>query len=159
MSMISGGRGMLKEIDGKIVVPKRFMEWLAETEVFKNQSFRIALINRTGWGFCLETDLRYGNGHYKDLTNFVSINVVQLTRALLDKKEFISEEEIKYYMMTPDGFDKRLRYLKLNTNKNEYYVGDKNEHYGPFKTQFTQSEIDAMPQKYRGFFTQVEVEE
>lgn len=153
---------MLKEKDGKIVVPQRFMEWLRATR--NNQSFRIALINRLGWEdsrgerYSLGISLSFNGNSFHGLEDFVLMNQQYLTRALLDKKEFIPDEEKKYYMVAPDGFDVVNKYLNRWIVSENYIMADNSETVS-HKTQFTQSEIDAMPQSFRDFFRQVEVEE
>ena len=155
---------MLKEKDGKIVVPKRFIEWLEETKKYYDTlSVRIVLINRTNLPFSKYEIFDFGvllslnDNSFHDLADFVLRNKQYLTLALLENKPFIAEEEKKYYMVAPDGFDKSLSYLNFDTNDHDYYLGDTVQ-YSSNKNKFTQSEIDAMPQKFRDFFRQVEVE-
>ena len=153
---------MLKAIDGKIVVPKRFMEWLEETEDISliDNFHRISLIARVGWGYNLAVnlDLNLNTSLYDDLFHFTQSNRKELIQALLENHEFVVEQEKLFYMIAPKEFSEIGKYLNLDADENKYYMATRTN-TNSSKTQFTQSEIDAMPQKFRDFFTQVEVEE
>ncbi|MPQ22195.1 hypothetical protein [Carnobacterium divergens] len=64
-------------------------------------------------------------------------------------------KEDKYYLKAPGCFD--VKYLNLQLSRGEYFLGSiPNE--GAFQTQFTQSEIDAMPFD-TNFFEKIKVED
>ena len=68
------------------------------------------------------------------------------------------EEEKKYYLKMK-GFNNHQTFLNYNINRKKYTL-DNNENFKEYKTQFTQSEIDEMPECYThpAVWEQIEVE-
>lgn len=64
------------------------------------------------------------------------------------------EEEKKYYLRFPSGFNQIINYLGLSMRGYDCVGFDSSELY---KKQFTQKEIDAMPQSWKDFFIKEEV--
>lgn len=54
-------------------------------------------------------------------------------------------KEGEYYLKAPHTFAKCNTWLNLNTQTHAYFLGDTNEQFSGYQTQFTQSEISAMP--------------
>lgn len=65
-------------------------------------------------------------------------------------------DEDKYYLKAPKEF--RDKYLNLNMNSGKYFLSDKSRG-DKYQTQFTQSEIDAMPFDTNFFDEPIKVED
>lgn len=68
-------------------------------------------------------------------------------------------KEVKYYLKAPATFANCATWLNFSTQTHAYFLGDTNEQFLGYQTQFTQSEIDAMPFDTSFFGEPIEAEE
>lgn len=97
-------------------------------------------------------------GKGTSLKNMHGITSIELNTNLAFKKTWTIKlpKEDKYYLKAPKEF--RDKYLNLNMNSGKYFLSDKSCG-DKYQTQFTQSEIDAMPFDTNFFGEPIQVED
>lgn len=150
-------KSLAEEKPKKVTVHPDFEKWYAEIEERWTSSYKeyaIICINQIGFSHGLE------NSYKKDVSDKFNVlradiqaNKEKYTRAVLDG--YTVEREQRYYVKFPE-FPEGYDTLNKDTEDGEISIDDTDDSPSYYKTQFTETEINAIDPRYMAFAVPVE---